>query len=155
VFQLDFIAEGDVGTFNVNGVFLDIHLDWHGELEKKLQSTILDIVLAQHKSSYSRRASEHWHKVFFVVSMVCHVGERPAGPALETLDSHMYRVAYLQQWRPEHSKVARARALTLHRGENLKNSMYYYVLLRILNIPLCIITTMYVLKHITTYFYVL
>ena len=56
--------------------------------------------------------------------MLCHVRERPA---LETLDPHVYRVAYLQ--RPEHSKVA----LTLHRGANLKNSIliskYYCILL--------------------------
>ena len=45
-FQLDFIAEGDVGTLHIYGFFLAIHFDGHGE--KKLQPTILDIVWAQH-----------------------------------------------------------------------------------------------------------
>ena len=58
--------------------------------------------------------------------MVCHAGERPA---LETLVPIVYSVADLQ--RPEHANVA----LTLHRGENLKNSIlisrYYYILLHI------------------------
>ena len=75
-------------------------------------------------SSTPRRASED--EVFTIVSMVCHVGERPA---LETLVPIVYRVADLQ--RPEHANVS----LTLHRGANLKISIlistHYYVLLHI------------------------
>jgi hypothetical protein len=93
-------------------------------VKKSFNRPIPDIVQAQQKSFYPLGASEH--KVFSVVSMVCHVGERPA---LEMLDPQVYRVAYLH--RLEHSKVA----LTLHRGANLKNSIlisiYYCILLSI------------------------
>ena len=85
-YTTSFIAEGDVGALDVNGFFLAIYFDGHGE--KKFQLAIPDIVQAQHKPFYPRRASED--KVFTVVSMVCHVGERPA---LETLVPIMYRVA--------------------------------------------------------------
>ena len=121
-FQLDFIAEGDVGTLDVNGFFQAIYFDRHGE--KKFQPTIPVIVLAQHKSFYPRRESED--EVFTVVSMVCHVGERPA---LETLVPIVYRVADLQ--RHKHANVS----FTMHRGANLKISIlistHYYVLLHI------------------------
>ena len=44
-FQLDFIAEGDVDALDVNGLFLAIYFDGHGE--KKFQLAIPDIVSAQ------------------------------------------------------------------------------------------------------------
>jgi len=72
-FQFNFIAERDVGTLDVHWFLLAIDLDGHAE--KKLQSTIPDIVWAQHKSFYSWRASED--KVFLVISIIRLAGKRP------------------------------------------------------------------------------
>ena len=121
-FQLDFIAEGDVGELDVNWFFLAIYFDGHDD--QKFQLTIPDIDLAQHNPFYHLRANED--EVVTVVSMVCYVGKRQA---LETLVPIVYRVADLQ--RPEHANVS----LTLHIGATMKNSIlistHYYVLLHI------------------------
>ena len=77
------MAERDKGTLNVDRFFLAIYFDGHGE--EKFQPTIPDIVQAQHKPFYPRRASED--EAFTVVSMVCHVGERQS---LETLVPVVY-----------------------------------------------------------------
>ena len=88
-FQLDFIAEGDIGTLEVNRLVLAINLDRHSE--KELQPTVPDIVLAQHKAFHPWRASED--EVLSVVPIVRFIRERPA---LKTLVSLMYSVSNLQ-----------------------------------------------------------
>ena len=52
-FQLDFIAEGDVGTLNVDGFFLAIYFDGHAEkmLQLSARSQKSDVSLTQHRSA--------------------------------------------------------------------------------------------------------
>jgi hypothetical protein len=45
-YHIDFIAEGDVLTLHINGLFLAVYFDGHGKT--KLQPTIPDIVRIQH-----------------------------------------------------------------------------------------------------------
>ena len=71
-FQLDFIAERDVGALDVYRLELAIYLDRHSE--EKLQPTVPDVVWAQDKPFYPGRASED--KVFSVVSELL-ARERP------------------------------------------------------------------------------
>ena len=49
-FQLDFVAEGDVGTFNIYRLLLAINLDCHSKRE--LQLSVADVVWAQDKQFY-------------------------------------------------------------------------------------------------------
>ena len=83
-----FIAEGDVGTLDVNCIFLAVYFDGYGE--KKFQTAIPDIVRAQHKAFHPWRACED--KVFSVISMVRPFRKRPT---LQTLVSIVNRVADL------------------------------------------------------------
>ena len=100
-FKLDFIAEGYVGTLDVNGFFLIIYFDGHGE--KKLQTTIPDIIWVQHKPFDPWWASED--KVYPIISIVRPVWKRPI----------VYRMLDLQC--PENADVS----LTQHRSANLDN----------------------------------
>ena len=125
------MAEGDVGTLNVNGFFLAIYFDGHSE--KKLQQAIIpDIVLVQHKPFHTWRASED--KVFSVMSMVHPVGK---GSALQTLMSIVYSMSDLQC--PETADVSLTQQCQ-HHSANLTNGIV-------------IITHYNVLLHISTHHY--
>ena len=88
-FQLDFVAEGDVGALDIDRLVLSINLDGH--CEEELQSTVPDVVWAQHKSFHPRRTNED--EVLSIQSVELPIWERPA---VQTLVALVYCVANLQ-----------------------------------------------------------
>ena len=88
-FQLDVVAEGNIGTLDFNRRILAIHFDGHAEEE--LQSTVPDVVCAQHKPFHPRRTNED--EVLPIKSVELPIWERPA---LQTLVALVYRVSNLQ-----------------------------------------------------------
>ena len=94
--QPNVVEKGDVSTLKLHGVLLAINLD--REREKKLQSTVPDVVGAEQKLLHTRRADED--TVLPVEPAILLIRERPA---LQTLKSGMHRVSNLQS--SEQAKV--------------------------------------------------
>ena len=110
--QFDIVEKGNVGTLKLYGVIPTIDLD--GEREKKLQTTIPDVVGFERKLLHTRGADED--TVLPVVTTILLIWK---WPALQTLHTPVNRVSDLQG--SEQTKVSFAKHCLAHLNTELNS----------------------------------